>query len=116
MNLQHQAVNSEVCPTCGGEAAEIVLSDSVHYSRIVCPQCDRFIRWGKHPGTVLRNQLLQAKLDAIQNAAERLTNWEAQFIASVCQQVENNKKLSPKQAGIVDRIYQSIGGVDEDRS
>lgn len=93
------------CPSCNCDrTAEIVLrinEENKHYSRIVCSGCERFVKWGKHPKTVERENQLQAKLNQIQDNAHLLTDWEAQFIVSVVEQ----RKHSPKQLEIIDRIF-----------
>ena len=49
--------------------------------------------------------ILKQQIDAIQNEARDLTEWEDNFIKSVIGQFKMKGWLSPKQCQIVERIY-----------
>jgi hypothetical protein len=41
----------------------------------------------------------------LDEASNKLSNWEVDFINSIASQLDNNRNLSEKQADIVERIY-----------
>ncbi len=92
------------CPTCNGILRELILHSGLHYSRIECAECERFIRWGRSPSSLAKQQILEHKINLLA-ARTSLTEWEASFIASVSLQLEQKKNLSPKQTEWLERIY-----------
>ena len=92
------------CPTCNGILRELILHSGLHYSRIECGECERFIRWGRSPSLLAKQQILEHKISFLA-VKTCLTEWEASFITSVTQQLDNNKNLSPKQTEWLERIY-----------
>ena len=92
------------CPTCNGNLRELILHSGLHYSRIECAECERFIRWGRSPSSLARQQVLEHKISSLA-VRTSLTDWEASFIASVTLQLEQKKNLSPKQTEWLEKIY-----------
>jgi len=93
------------CPNCNGALRELIIHSSRHYSRIECTECERFIRWGRSPSRLVKQQVLEHKINWLA-ARTSLNEWEASFITSVTQQIDNRKNLSPKQTEWVERLYQ----------
>jgi|GEM_PF-5475612 len=92
------------CPSCQGNLRELILHSGQHYSRIECTNCERFIRWGKSPSGLAKQQILEFKVRYLA-AKTSLNGWEASFVASISQQLDNRKNLSPKQTGWLEKIY-----------
>jgi len=92
------------CPDCSGGLQEVILQSSQHYSRIECAECKRFVRWGKSPSSLAKKQILEYKVRCLKTLTS-LSQWETSFIASVSQQLDNGKTLSPKQIEWLGKIY-----------
>lgn len=85
------------CVDCGSNrVVEVILNGSVHYSRIECAQCRRFITWGKKPSTVAHTAKLAERIDALR-ILDAPDGWEREFVQSVADQFRRKGKLSPKQ-------------------
>ena len=102
------------CPYCNGGLREIIRhgaptqGSASHYSRIECIECGRFVRWGKAPHTVARLQVWKAKVQKLAEC-KNLNQWQAQFVASVTERLDEGKGLSPKQQEWLNKIYQEVG-------
>jgi hypothetical protein len=75
------------------------LASGPHFAKEVCCDCDRVLRWLPKPVTVERCRLNGLRLVRL-GMCRRLSTWERAFVHSVSQQ----RKLSPKQQQIVDRL------------
>jgi hypothetical protein len=75
------------------------LAEGPHHAKEICSDCGRVLRWIAKPATVERHRLNGIRLARL-GMCDRLTHWERNFIRSVSQQ----RKLSPKQQEIVDRL------------
>jgi hypothetical protein len=93
--------------TCqhGRTRVELMPHGFPHHGRLVCTACGAFLGWATKPANVERQRLNGyriAKLAMI----EGLTDWELGFIKSIGAQ----RKLSPKQQGILDELVAQIPG------
>jgi hypothetical protein len=71
-----------------------------HYARLTCALCGRHLRWLPRPETIEREQVNAFRLARL-GMCEGLSKWERSFVHNVSQQ----RKLSPKQATLVARLY-----------
>jgi len=74
--------------------------DSPHYAQEICEVCGAFVRWIPRPEN-LETQRLRAERIAKLSKCDGLTDWERGFVASV----SKFRKLSPKQAAVIDRLF-----------
>jgi hypothetical protein len=72
---------------------------SWHYAWLTCVACGRFLRWLPRPETIERERVNAFKLAKLA-MCEGLSKWERSFVHHVSQQ----RKLSPKQQQIIDRL------------
>jgi hypothetical protein len=78
---------------------ELMPQGHTHHARVICIVCGRFLRWLPKPGTIERRTLNSFRLARL-GMCSKLTDWERAFIHDVSQQ----RKLSPKQQQIIDRL------------
>jgi hypothetical protein len=71
-----------------------------HYSREICIQCGRFLRWVPRPANVEGRRLNLARVARLLTCPW-LSSWETGFVRSLSRQ----KKFSPKQEMLLGRIY-----------
>ncbi len=85
----------DYCPSCGSyNLVELLEPEtSIHYGRVTCGDCQRFIKWLPKPPP--HQQLIDAAL-----ASGRITGWEHLFLRNI----RNRKKLTPKQKEKFDQI------------
>lgn len=92
-----------ICPQCGSSKfKEIVVDSGVHYSKIHCLDCDRFIRWGKNPQTIQRERDRQVLVDRLLSRDD-LNDWQRGFLTSI----RSQHKLTPKQQQALDKLASS---------
>ena len=84
---------------------ELMPQGHTHHAREVCATCRRHVRWLPKPGTVER-QRLNAFCLARLGMCEWLNPWERNFVHHVSQQ----RKLSPRQQVLVERLCRGILG------
>lgn len=83
---------------CSHQNTRLVLTpELMHYGKIVCADCGKFLNWAKHPETIARDAKVAVELDRLR-VDGRLTAWEREFIAKL------DPKMSPKQRGCFDAI------------
>lgn len=110
-NCRTLAVTLRSCPNCESEKfTEIRREYGPHYSEIRCQDCGRFITWGRSPHAVGREQVIAAKARWLLERPQALTRWEQEFLTNI----QNHRKLSPKQSECLDRIYSRCGGAIAD--
>lgn len=78
---------------------EYLPPESVHFAHEVCARCRRHVRWIAKPATIARRGLTAFRLAKLAMCSS-LSACESTFIRSVSEQ----RKLSPKQLEIIDRI------------
>ena len=78
---------------CSHQRRHMVLMKSgPHYAKLVCSDCDRFLKWEPHPDTIQ----LQKRNGAILTGLSKVPNlppWERQFVRDLV----THKHISPKQ-------------------
>jgi len=84
---------------CAPPITRIDLANGIHHAKEVCGVCGRFLRRLPQPKTMERQKLTAFRLAKLAMRPD-LTAWERNFVRSVSQR----KKLSPKQAALVDRL------------
>jgi hypothetical protein len=91
----------EFAQPCGHDTVlvEQLPSNHLHFAREICATCRRPVRWLPRPETLQRRASNAYKL-ARRSMCSCLNAWERTFVRSVSQQ----RKLSPKQQEIVDRL------------
>jgi hypothetical protein len=86
---EHRATVTERLPDC-----------HQHHTRLTCALCGRFLRWLPRPETIERERVNAFRLVRL-GMCEGLSKWERSFVNHVSQQ----RKLSPKQAALLARLY-----------
>lgn len=71
----------------------------VHFERIDCAECGRFISWGKNPANSAKEKANYDKAEALKTGAAN--DRTRDFLASVTKQ---DGKLSPKQQVWLDSL------------
>ena len=72
----------------------------VHYARVICDRCGRFVDWLPRPSTLMRRKMMAYRLGLLARAA-RLSPWERGFVESVSEK----RKLSPRQQAKCDELW-----------
>jgi ribosomal protein S27AE len=99
-------VNDPFCPQCGSaQTVAIRCEHGIHYAKQCCERCGTFLKWLPNPSTEIRRKEMQHKLRVLSEHPDRLSQWERGFVDSLLTQ----KKLSPKQRDIVERIWTERG-------
>lgn len=89
------------CPHCGSLSLEEQKTQPPYYKKLVCSDCDQFVRWIPRPQGVEKTQEVLNQLESIERA--KLSPWQREFIegmVEVCQQAleaEKAVKLTPRQ-------------------
>jgi hypothetical protein len=83
----------------------------IHYGRLDCQDCGRFVGWQKNPATILREKETAKKVVFLRDANLPLSEWERGFVADIDQ---SNGKFSPKQLATIDRLCTTYGYIPQD--
>lgn len=70
----------------------VLMKRGPHYAKLVCSDCQRFLRWEPHPKTI-RQETENARILTELSKLENLGSWEREFIRDIT----THKHLSPKQ-------------------
>jgi hypothetical protein len=73
---------------------------SLHYARLSCAICGRFLRWLPRPETIERQRVSAFRLARLAMCS-LLSDWERSFVRDV----SRLRKLSPKQQAVIDQLY-----------
>lgn len=74
----------------------VLMKSGPHYAKLVCSDCNRFLRWEPHPESVVKQQKNAQILTALSKLPD-LPPWERQFIRDLI----THKHISPKQQALL---------------
>lgn len=92
---------------CGSNNFQIEDAPAPHSQKIICSDCDRFIKWLPSPKNVDRHRELKIRLDSLKNKAG---GWDSAFVNSLIQKLRIAErdgkllKLSPRQLETLEKI------------
>ena len=95
------------CHHCGSDYLLELDCPPPHYKKLVCGDCDLFLRWLPKPQNLERSLRLLDQLRELQT--KDLNGWEAEFVSSLIDRCEESLSegkafsLSPKQ---LDRLVE----------
>jgi hypothetical protein len=101
------------CPHCGSLKLEEQKTKPPYYKKLVCLDCDQFVRWIPRPQGVEKTQEVLNQLESIERA--KLSPWQREFVEKmieVCNEAleaEKAVKLTPRQ---IDQIAELSFRVD----
>jgi hypothetical protein len=101
------------CPHCGSLNLEEQKTKPPYYKKLVCLDCDQFVRWIPRPQGVEKTQEVLNQLESIERA--KLSPWQREFVEKmieVCNEAleaEKAVKLTPRQ---IDQIAELSFRVD----
>lgn len=101
------------CPYCGSLNLEEQKTQPPYYKKLICSDCDQFVRWIPRPQGVEKTQEVLNQLESIERA--KLSLWQREFIekmVELCQEAlkaEKAVKLTPRQ---IDQIAEMSFPVD----
>jgi hypothetical protein len=95
------------CPGCGSIKFQIVDAAPPHNQKLICSDCDRFVKWLPKPKNVDRHRELKNRLE---NLKDKVNGWEAIFINDLTKNLRIAErdgklfKLSPRQLETLEKI------------
>ena len=95
------------CPGCGSNNLQIKDAPAPHNQKLICSDCDRFIKWIPSPKNIERHQNLKLRLESLK---DQCSNWESIFINDLtkCLRISERDgkifKLSPRQLETLEKI------------
>ncbi len=88
------------CPHCGSQHLVIESAPAPHYQKLVCGECERWLRWLSHPQKQLQDQIRVRTIEQLLKSSI-LSDWEWGFLISI----KSQKSLSQKQQQVYQRIF-----------
>ena len=88
------------CPGCGSKNFRVDPAPAPHNQKLVCSDCDRFIKWLPKPKTIERHQNLKIRLESLKG---KVGGWDSAFVNNLIQTLRLSErdgkifKLSPRQ-------------------
>jgi hypothetical protein len=95
------------CPGCGSNNFQIEDAAPPHSQKLICVDCDRFIKWLPKPKNIERHRELKNRLE---NLKDKTSNWESIFINDLTKNLRIAErdgkifKLSPRQLETLEKI------------
>jgi hypothetical protein len=99
------------CPGCGSTNFQVEDAPPPHNQKLICVDCDRFIKWLPKPKNVDRHRILKNRLE---NLKDKTSNWESIFINDLIKNLRLSErdgkifKLSPRQSECLEKIEVKI--------
>jgi hypothetical protein len=95
------------CPGCGSTNFQIEDAAPPHNQKLICVDCDRFIKWLPKTKNVDRHRALKNRLE---NLKDKTSGWESIFINDLIKNLRIAErdgkifKLSPRQLEFLEKI------------
>ena len=99
------------CPGCGSNNFRVEDAPAPHNQKLVCSDCDRFIKWIPKPKTIERHQNLKIRLETLK---DETSGWGAIFVNDLtkCLRIAERDgklfKISPRQLETLEKIEGKI--------
>ena len=99
------------CPGCGSTNFRCVDAPAPHNKKLICSDCDRFIKWIPSPKNIDRHRELKIRLESLKN---KVNGWESIFINDLIKNLRIAErdgklfKLSPRQLKTLEKIEGKI--------
>ncbi|CAD5983783.1 hypothetical protein NO108_04891 [Planktothrix rubescens] len=98
---------NQQCPECGSNNFRVDPAPAPHNQKLVCSECDRFIKWLPKPKNIERHQNLKLRLQSLK---DKSSGWESIFINDLIKNLRITErdgkifKLSPRQLETLAKI------------
>lgn len=95
------------CPGCGSNNFQIEDAPAPHNQKLVCSDCDRFLKWLPSPKNIERHRILKIRLESLK---DKVNGWEAIFVNDLIKNLRLSErdgkifKLSPRQLETLEKI------------
>jgi hypothetical protein len=95
------------CPGCGSTNFQIEDAAPPHNQKLICVDCDRFLKWLPKPKNIERHQNLKLRLESLKDQS---SGWESIFINDLIKNLRIAErdgkifKLSPRQLEFLEKI------------
>ena len=95
------------CPGCGSKNFRVEDAAPPHAQKLICSDCDRFIKWLPKPKTIERHQNLKLRLETLK---DKTSGWGAIFVNDLTKNLRISErdgkifKLSPRQLECLEKI------------
>ena len=95
------------CPSCGSKNFRVEDAAPPHSQKLICVDCDRFIKWLPKPKNIDRHRELKIRLESLKN---KVNGWESIFINDLIKNLRIAErdgkifKLSPRQLESLEKI------------
>ena len=100
-------MNNQQCPECGSSRFQVKDAPPPHNQKLICGDCDRFIKWVPSPKNIERHRDLKNRLE---NLKDKASNWESIFVNDLIKNLRIAErdgklfKLSPRQMETLEKI------------
>ena len=105
--LKGGGMNNQQCPECGSSRFQVKDAPPPHNQKLICGDCDRFIKWVPSPKNIERHRDLKNRLE---NLKDKASNWESIFVNDLIKNLRIAErdgklfKLSPRQMETLEKI------------
>jgi hypothetical protein len=95
------------CPGCGSTNFQIEGAPPPHNKKLICSDCDRFIKWIPSPKNIERHRELKIRLQSLK---DKTSGWGSIFINDLIKNLRLSErdgkifKLSPRQLETLEKI------------
>ena len=95
------------CPGCGSNRFQVKDAPPPHNQKLICGDCDRFIKWVPSPKNIERHRELKIRLESLK---DKSSGWGAIFVNDLTKNLRISErdgkifKLSPRQLETLEKI------------
>jgi hypothetical protein len=99
------------CPGCGSNNFQLEDAPAPHNQKIVCSDCDRFVKWLPSPKNIERHRDLKIRLESLK---DKSSGWDSIFINGLIKNLRISErdgkifKLSPRQLEFLEKIEDKL--------
>ena len=100
-------MNNQQCPECGSSRFQVKDAPPPHNQKLICGDCDRFIKWVPSPKNIERHRNLKIRLETLK---DKTSGWGSIFINDLIKNLRIAErdgkifKLSPRQLETLEKI------------
>ena len=98
---------NQQCPGCGSNRFQVKDAPPPHTQKLICSDCDRFIKWLPSPKNIDRHRALKLRLESLKDQS---SGWESIFVNDLIKNLRIAErdgkifKLSPRQLETLEKI------------
>lgn len=108
-------ININKCPNCGSTQFQTSEAQPPHGQKLICGNCNRFIKWLPKQKNLAQHQNLKSRLEALK---DKVGGWDSAFVNDLIKNLRIAErdgkifKLSPRQSECLQNIEGKFSSIN----